>query len=208
MRSRVPLVILKWCRVYSNNSTSVNIKVKSAGNPLRRPTNKIARAHLIHYTRTMRAKLLCKTGELAGCEYQIDNTATIGKGHTNDIQLNPTTISREHARIYFDKDAGSFFSSVWKSPAGKVGGKERTLNDIEHEILRKMNEPRIHVAIVCASISCPDIRLESYTGDKLGDQLDDQMKMFLSSREKGMRLDEKKNRVYRLATEISSARSA
>ena len=94
------------------------------------------------------------------------------------------------------KDVGSFFSPVWKRPAGKVGGKERTLNDIEHEILRKMNEPRIHVAIVCASISCPDIRLESYAGDKLGDQLDDQMKMFLSSREKGMRLDEKKNRVY------------
>ena len=94
------------------------------------------------------------------------------------------------------KDVGNFFSPVWKRPAGKVAGKERTLNGIEHEILRKMDEPRIHVAIVCASISCPDIRLESYTVAKLSDQLDDQMKMFLSSQEKGMRLDEKKNRVY------------
>jgi hypothetical protein len=94
------------------------------------------------------------------------------------------------------KDAGSFFSPVWKKPAGLVGGKERTLNEIEHEILRKMNEPRIHVAIVCASVSCPDLRLEAFTADKLNEQLDDQMKRFLQSSEKGMRMDKKKKRVY------------
>ena len=102
----------------------------------------------------------------------------------------------DHYPIESIKDAGSLFKSVWKQPAGKVGGKERTLNDIEHEILRKMNEPRIHVAIVCASVSCPDLQLEAYTVEKLNEQLDDQMKKFLQSREKGMKLDEKKNRVY------------
>lgn len=102
----------------------------------------------------------------------------------------------DHYPIESIKDAGSLFKSVWKQPAGEVGGKERTLNEIEHEILRKMNEPRIHVAIVCASVSCPDLRLEAYTVTKLDEQLDDQMEMFLQSREKGMRLDEKKNRVY------------
>ncbi len=102
----------------------------------------------------------------------------------------------DHYPIESIKDAGSLFTSVWKQPAGKVGGKERTLNDIEHEILRKMNEPRIHVAIVCASVSCPDLRLEAYTVEKLNDQLDDQMEKFLQSREKGMRLDEMKNRIY------------
>ena len=94
------------------------------------------------------------------------------------------------------KDAGSFFSPVWEKPAGRVAGKERTLNEIEHEILRKMNEPRIHVAIVCASVSCPDLRLEAFTADKLNEQLNDQMKRFLQSSEKGMRMDKKKNRVY------------
>ena len=102
----------------------------------------------------------------------------------------------DHYPIESIKDVGSLFKSVWKRPAGKVGGKERTLNDIEHEILRKMNEPRIHVAIVCASVSCPDLRLEAYTVGKLNEQLDDQMEKFLQSREKGMKLDEKKNRVY------------
>jgi len=102
----------------------------------------------------------------------------------------------DHYPIESIKDAGSLFKSVWKQPAGKVGGKERTLNEIEHEILRKMNEPRIHVAIVCASVSCPDLRLEAYQTEKLNDQLDDQMQKFLRSREKGMKLDESKNRVY------------
>ena len=102
----------------------------------------------------------------------------------------------DHYPIESIKDVGSLFKSVWKRQAGKVGGKERTLNDIEHEILRKMNEPRIHVAIVCASVSCPDLRLEAYTVEKLNDQLDDQMKLFLRSQEKGMKLDEKKNQVY------------
>ncbi len=102
----------------------------------------------------------------------------------------------DHYPIESIKDVGSLFKSVWEYPAGKVGGKEYTLNDIEHEILRKMDDPRIHAAIVCASVSCPDLRLEAYAVKKLNDQLDDQMKMFLRSREKGMKLDEKKNRVY------------
>ena len=102
----------------------------------------------------------------------------------------------DHYPIESIKDVGSFFKPVWKRAAGTVGGKERTLNNIEHEILRKMNEPRIHVAIVCASVSCPDLRREAYSSGKLNEQLDDQMEKFLRSREKGMKLDERKNRVY------------
>ncbi len=102
----------------------------------------------------------------------------------------------DHYPLESIKDVGNFFKPVWKRTAGSVGGVERTLNDIEHEILRKMNEPRIHVAIVCASISCPDLRPETYTAEKLDEQLHDQMEKFLQSGTKGMRLDEKKNRVY------------
>ena len=101
----------------------------------------------------------------------------------------------DHYPIKSIKDVGSFFKPVWKRVAGTVGGKERALNDIEHEILRKMNEPRIHVAIVCASVSCPDLRQEVYSAGKLNEQLDDQMEKFLRSPGKGMKLDERKNRV-------------
>tara|TARA_B100000686_G_scaffold114922_1_gene122405 strand:+ start:971 stop:1765 length:795 start_codon:yes stop_codon:yes gene_type:complete len=102
----------------------------------------------------------------------------------------------DHYPIKSIKNAGSIFRQVWKKPVGLVDGRETTLNEIEHKILRKMDEPRIHVAIVCASISCPDLRLEAYQVDKLNEQLDDQMKRFLRSAKKGMRIDTKNNRIY------------
>ena len=102
----------------------------------------------------------------------------------------------DHFPIKSIKDLGSFFRPVWEKPAGNVEGKERTLNEIEHEILRKMNEPRVHVAIVCASVSCPDLRLEAFNVNSLNEQLDDQMRVFLKSSEKGMKIDNKRNRVY------------
>ncbi len=95
----------------------------------------------------------------------------------------------DHYPLKSIKDAGSIFSPVWKKPVGVVGGKERTLHEIEHEILRKMDEPRIHVAIVCASVSCPDLKKESYTPDRLNEQLDDQMKSFLQNPGKGLEVD-------------------
>ncbi len=94
------------------------------------------------------------------------------------------------------EDVGSLFKSVWKRPAGEVAGQARTLDEVEHEILRKMGEPRIHVAIVCASVSCPDLRKEAFTPDRLNEQLDDQVKMFLENTGKGLKIDAKKKRVY------------
>lgn len=93
------------------------------------------------------------------------------------------------------KDVGGVFKKVWKLPAGVVAGEERTLDEVEHKILRKMGDPRIHAAIVCASVSCPDIRTEAYVPERLSDQLDDQVKMFLENTEKGLKVDEKKKRI-------------
>jgi len=90
------------------------------------------------------------------------------------------------------KDVGGLFKSVWKIKAGIVDNKKYTLDEIEHQILRKMGDPRIHTAIVCASISCPDLATEAYTPEKLDEQLDKQMKVFLSNPSKGMRIDAKR----------------
>ena len=102
----------------------------------------------------------------------------------------------DHLPIKSIKDIGGFFSPVWKKPAGQVAGKERTLDEIEHEILRKLDEPRIHVAIVCASVSCPDLRLEAFKVETLNKQLNDQVIEFLKSSEKGMKIDKKGGHVY------------
>ena len=52
------------------------------------------------------------------------------------------------------------------------------------------------MAIVCASVSCPDLRLEAFNVNSLNEQLDEQMKVFLKSSEKGLKIDNEKNRVY------------
>ena len=88
------------------------------------------------------------------------------------------------------KDIGSFFKPVWKRSVGKINGKAVTLDQIEHQILRTLGEPRIHFAIVCASMSCPDLRKEIYTAEKLDRQLDDQVRTFLDNPTKGARISD------------------
>lgn len=70
------------------------------------------------------------------------------------------------------------FFSFYSFP---LAGQTRTLEDIEHEILRKQfAEPRIHFALVCASTSCPVLRREAYDGARLDAQLDEQTRAFLA----------------------------
>jgi hypothetical protein len=94
------------------------------------------------------------------------------------------------------KDIGGLFKPVWKHNAGVVGRREYTLDEIEHKILRKMGEPRIHVAIVCASISCPDLVTDVFKPERLNEQLDTQMRNFLANPGKGMRVDADGKRLF------------
>lgn len=87
-------------------------------------------------------------------------------------------------------------SGVWNRRKFTLAGSEKTLDNIEHDILRKdFNEPRIHVALVCAAMSCPPLRNEPYTSEKLDAQLKDQTAKFASS-PNGFKLDKQDNKVY------------
>jgi len=84
---------------------------------------------------------------------------------------------------------------VWNFNKHTVMERSLTLDNIEHDILRKdFQEPRIHAALVCAAISCPPLRQEPYTGEKLDEQLDDQVRKWLSS-PTGLQIDRTQNRV-------------
>jgi uncharacterized membrane protein YdjX (TVP38/TMEM64 family) len=85
------------------------------------------------------------------------------------------------------KDGGSLFSPIWKKSIGAVGGTPYSLDAIEHGILRKtFREPRVHFAMVCASLSCPDLRPEPFVAARLGAQLDGQTAAFLGNPAKGL----------------------
>jgi hypothetical protein len=90
-----------------------------------------------------------------------------------------------------------FVNTVWDKKFFSIGGKEMTLNTIEHKILRKkFNDARMHFAINCASYSCPKLRSEAYEANKLDAQLTDQAKDFLA--------DTRKNKVSENEPELSS----
>ncbi|MGB5821404.1 MAG: DUF547 domain-containing protein [Saonia sp.] len=68
----------------------------------------------------------------------------------------------------------------WGTRFFKLGTKWYNLGEIEHKILRKMGEPRIHFAINCASYSCPRLLNEAYTTAKLEGQLQEMTIDFIS----------------------------
>ena len=83
------------------------------------------------------------------------------------------------------RDLGGTFSKPWSLKFFNLFGKETNLDNIEHDMIRAegvFNDPRIHVAVVCASIGCPMLRNDVFTGDKIDAQLDDAMSRFFSDR--------------------------
>ncbi len=86
--------------------------------------------------------------------------------------------------------------AAWREKFFSLLGKETNLDFIEHEKLRKdFEEPRIHFAIVCASIGCPPLISEAFTSDKLEQQLKTVRTNFIKDKTKN-RFDKEKNTLY------------
>ena len=101
-------------------------------------------------------------------------------------------------RLAFPAGSIRQIPGVWDKIQFLVMGRKMTLNDIEHKTLRvKFNEPRIHMALVCAAMSCPPLRNEPYDGKRLSAQLDDQTRKFIGNSTK-FQLD-RKGRTVRLS---------
>ncbi len=84
----------------------------------------------------------------------------------------------------------------WDDKRWNVGDKTLSLNEIEHDIIRKRyGEPLVHFALVCAAKSCPKLRNEPFTGSKLLFQLNDQAAHFFSQQQ-NFRWDADSNKVY------------
>ncbi len=72
-----------------------------------------------------------------------------------------------------DISPGFFSEGPWDKELVMVEGEALTLNDIEHRILRPIwDDPRIHYAVNCASIGCPNLAVSAFTGSGLEAQLD------------------------------------
>ncbi|MFN0040961.1 MAG: DUF547 domain-containing protein [Burkholderiales bacterium] len=92
-------------------------------------------------------------------------------------------ILTEYPKLQSIKDLGSLTRSPWKKTFFTLFGKSRHLDDIEQGMIRApgvFDEPRIHMAVNCASVGCPALRNEAFVAEKLDAQLEDGVERFLS----------------------------
>lgn len=100
-------------------------------------------------------------------------------------------ILTQYPEVKSIKDLGSLFQSPWKKTFVPLLGQTRSLDDIEHGLIRgsgRYRDPRVHFAANCASIGCPALRPEAYVPERLDAQLEDQARRFLGDRSRN-RLD-------------------
>lgn len=91
----------------------------------------------------------------------------------------------DHYPVKSIKDIGSFFSSPWSKKFIPLFNKQYSLDQIEHETIRKnFKEPRIHFAVNCASIGCPSLYHRAFVSSRLEQQLETVTKQFLSNTNK------------------------
>ncbi|MDC3132907.1 DUF547 domain-containing protein [Flavobacteriaceae bacterium] len=83
----------------------------------------------------------------------------------------------------------------WDTPCFFLSDKKYSLGNIEHDILRKMDEPRIHFAINCASTSCPKLQREAFMPRKMEVQLENATKAFV--------MDQSKNKISKEELKLS-----
>ena len=95
-----------------------------------------------------------------------------------------------------------FGKNIFTERTYRIAGKLRSLDDIEHGILRKkFDDNRLHATLVCGASSCPRLRTEAYTAERLDEQLDEECRQWVSvgKTKKGHRknyLDRKKKTFY------------
>jgi hypothetical protein len=83
------------------------------------------------------------------------------------------------------RDFGRVFGNPWKDEFFTLLGAKRHLDWIEHETMRApgvFDDPRVHVAVNCASIGCPMLGREAFVAERLDAQLDELFRRFMSDR--------------------------
>ncbi|MGI9239864.1 MAG: DUF547 domain-containing protein [Verrucomicrobiales bacterium] len=91
----------------------------------------------------------------------------------------------DHYPVGSIKDIGGLFKRPWSIDSLSLFGKATTLGHVEHDLLREnYNEPRIHFAIVCAALGCPELRRGAFTAPLIDTQLNEQGEKFFRDKSK------------------------
>jgi hypothetical protein len=85
-------------------------------------------------------------------------------------------------RVRSIKELGTLLQSPWKLRFIPLLGEQRSLDSLEHGLIRPFGEPRIHFAVNCASVGCPALQPEAYVPQRLEAQLEAATRGFLRDR--------------------------
>jgi Protein of unknown function, DUF547 len=83
------------------------------------------------------------------------------------------------------RDIGNLVTKTWRIKFFNLLGEERHLDNVEHDMIRApgaFDDPRIHMAVVCASVGCPALRPDAFVGATLDATLEDSVKRFLKDK--------------------------
>jgi len=90
-----------------------------------------------------------------------------------------------------------WLKNPWNKKILTIGNTKYSLSQIEHDILLgTYGEPLVHFAIVCASLSCPDLSPTVFKGGQLMEQLERQARLFLENKKRGLWIDRKNGVVH------------
>ncbi len=125
--------------------------------------------------------------------YLDDMSAIVISDHNRDEQMaywinlyNALTVDLILENLPLDsirdiKSGGFFSAGPWDKDVIEVEGEALTLNDIEHRILRPIwRDPRIHYAVNCASIGCPNLGVKAYRAETIDDALGDAARAYIN----------------------------
>lgn len=97
-----------------------------------------------------------------------------------------------------DISPGLFADGPWDKGLVSVENETLSLNDIEHRILRPIwQDPRIHYAVNCASIGCPNLAVDAYDGEALEAMLDAAARAYIND-PRGVRISDDKVTVSKI----------
>ncbi|MSR42942.1 MAG: DUF547 domain-containing protein [Pedosphaera sp.] len=101
----------------------------------------------------------------------------------------------DHPEAKSIKDLGGL-RPVWNLPTARLFGKKWSLDELEHEFIRKQfKNPSVHFALVCGAKGCPPLRTEPYSAAELETQFQEQARQFLGDTLKNQ-VDVKKRVVH------------
>ena len=132
-----------------------------------------------------RAALTAYIDNLAGIEitaYQRDDQLAYWVNLYNALTVD--LILREYPVASIrDITDGLFSTGPWGVKMVAVDGRSLSLDDIEHGILRPIwRDPRVHYAVNCASIGCPNLAPAAYRGFSIDDQLNQAARDYVGHR--------------------------